>query len=252
MQRPMPDFAEALERHLRDAAAEIASPALVAAPVPSARPRPRWRVGRGFAAAGSLAFVAVVVAIVLIASGSGTKTAPAFGEPLVLRTPLVPLPKVARPGSSAAQILGPESATITRGHEIPTSAGPAYLYGNAAGQCLTVPDPASPEPAVERGVTCLPAAELGRFGITLVLGTDDESFYVAAIPQGVRAPVLRTESGETRTLEPSGAGVVTVKATEPSVVTRFDRDGATREDALAQPPGYPVVPAPPPSGNASG
>jgi hypothetical protein len=183
---------------------------------------------------------------VLVLSGSGPSTPPAHGEPLVLQAPLAVLPAQARPGISARMVLGPESARITRGHEIPTAAGPAYLYGDATGRCLSAPDPAADDPATERGVTCVPAATFARFGISLTIqGRDGGGTYVAAIPQGVANPTVRT-GGATRELRPTNFGVVAVSTATRAVVTLFDRSGARRDDVVGAPRGRaPLVPARP-------
>lgn len=241
MHRPMPDFADALERHLRDAAAELARPA----PGPTRTRERRVRrpgsraLRRPLAAAGSFAVVVLVVVAALLVSGSGGNTPQAFGEPLVLRTPLVTLPKFARPGGSAAFILGPGSERITKGHRFATKGGDAYLYGNAAGWCMTIPDPLSSQPEVERGVTCVSMRDFERYGIAGALANDREGTYVAAIPQGARPPELTVGQGTPRALVPSDIGIVVVDVEGPSTVTRFDRDGRRFVDPV-------VVPAPPP------
>lgn len=250
---PMPDFADALERHLRDAAETLARSATAPEPaVPGlwargdrAARRPAV-LRRPLAAAGSLALVAVVVVAVLLVGGSGTNAPEAQGGPLVLRTPQVALPSYALPGRGAAFVLGPGSERITRGNEIPTAAGPAYLYGDAAGRCLTAPDPASPRPEVERGVTCVPTAALERFGIALRIG---DGYLVAAIPPGVRAPTLRVDGATPRELRPSSTGVVAVTIDRPGDVEFYDRDGAIRTEPLrpiaagGRTPSTPIDPA---------
>lgn len=255
MHRPMPDFADALERHLRDAAVELARPSstrspAVAVPRPdaagpgsAARTRHRRRaprvLRRPLAAAGSLAVVALAVVAALLVSGSGGNTPQAFGGPLVLRTPLVTLPKFARPGGSAAFVLGPGSERITKGHRFATRGGDAYLYGNAAGWCLTIPDPLSSRPEVERGVSCVSMRDFERFGIAGALSNEREGTYVAAIPQGVRPPELTVGNGRPRALVPSDIGVVVVDAEGRSTVTRFDREGRRFVDPVVLPPSPP-------------
>lgn len=229
--RPMPDFADALERHLRDAAAGTSR----SAPVRQRRRAPRI-LRRPLAAAGSFAVVAVVVVAALLFSGSGTNTPQAFGEPLLLRTPLVTLPDFARPGGSAAFVLGPGSERITKGHRFATKGGDAYLYGNAAGWCLTIPDPTSSRPEVERGVSCVRMRDFERFGIAAGLANEREGTYVAAIPQGVRPPELTLGGGRPRPLVPSDIGVVVLDAEGPSTVTRFDREGRRFVDPVVLPP----------------
>lgn len=242
-ERPMPDFADALERHLR-AAAEAA---LASSTGPAGarlrgrtdgRPRLLGRPGslrRPFAAVGSLALVALVVVLVLTVGGSGPGTSRAFGAPLVLRTPLVTLPEGSRPGSLALMLIGPDSARITRGHRISTPAGPAFLYGDERGRCLTAPDPASSRPEVERGVTCTAGADFRRVGIAGWLEGRGRASYIAVVPQGVRNPTVSYSGGPPQELVPSDIGVVVVRTTEPAVVTRYDVDGRARRDELAQP-----------------
>lgn len=232
--RPMPDFTDALEQHLRQAAETLAlaAPAVADGDVrrrrPSARPTPaRRRLVRPLAAAGSLALVAALAVVLLVAGGSSPTVPEARGGPLVLRTPLVDLPRFARPGSSAAFVLGPGSERITRGNEIPTPAGTAYLYGNEAGLCLSAPDPSLDPPEENRGVTCSPAARTQRFGIWLKIG---DGYVVAAVPAGVRDPVLRLRGSAPRELRPSDDGIVTVTTEGTGTLTFFDRDG--RADVL--------------------
>jgi hypothetical protein len=258
LHHPMPDFADALERHLRRAAAAQAAAGL---PVPTpdglplgrpepavVRPRPaREPLGlprlarRPFAAAGSVALVALVVALVLVWGGSGSNTPRAVA--LVLRAPLVALPEAALPGMTAERFLGPGAAGITRGHEVPTAAGPAYFYDTAQGACLTAPDPATDDPALERGVMCASRATFERFGVSLTLAGADRGTYYAAIPQGVRNPTVRTADGAVRELRPTDFGVVTVTGGVGTIVTLYDRDGDRREDQVV--PG-PITGAPTP------
>ncbi|MDO9410734.1 MAG: hypothetical protein Q7T67_20135, partial [Patulibacter sp.] len=192
---------------------------------------------RPLAAVGSLGVVAVVLAVVLVLAlgGSGPGSTPAFGAPLVLRTPLVELPEGSRPGSSAEIFIGPDSTRITRGNRIPTPAGPAFLYGDERGRCLTAPVPGVPRPQFERGVTCVSGADFRRTGIAGWIGGEDRASYIAAVPQGVRNPTVSYSGGPPRELVPSDIGVITVQTTEPTVVTRYDVDGRPMRDELAQP-----------------
>ncbi|CAB4901109.1 unannotated protein [freshwater metagenome] len=242
-ERPMPDFADALERHLRAAAqATVVRPTAPAAVHGRRRAhdgRPRVLAGRRglrrpFAAAGSLALVALVLVLVLALGGSGPGTSRAFGAPLVLRTPLVPLPEGSRPGISAEIFIGPDSGRITKGHRISTAAGPAFLYGDERGRCLTAPVPGVPRPEVNRGVTCVRGASFRRSGIAGWIGDEDRATYIAAVPQGVRNPTVSYSGGPPRELVPSDIGVIVVRTTEPAVVTRYDVDGRATRDALAQ------------------
>lgn len=235
---PMPDFADALERHLREAASELSR----AVPVADA-PSPWWvarraRSGRRpLAFVGSLGLVAAIVAIVLLVGGGGPTAPKAVGAPLVLRTPVVVLPEVARPGFSAEMFIGPDAVRITRGHRIATAAGPAFLYGDARGRCLTFPDPSAPDPARSRGVTCVTGADFRRAGIAGWMGDENGAAYLAAIPQGVRSPTVSFSGGPEQELRPSDIGVVAVTTTEPAVVTRFDARGRRYRDTLVQPIG---------------
>lgn len=240
--RPMPDFADALERHLRQAAAEaaLAVPA-VAGPAASRRRAVRGPVGgflrRPLAVAGSLAVVVAIVVAVLLFSSSGTNTPRAFGAPLVLRTPLIVLPEIAKPGGSAELILGPGASKITQGHAVPTPYGTAYVYGDDRGQCINAAGPGAPDPRDARGVTCVTGEQFRSSGIVLWVGTDDAALFIAALPQGVRNPTVSYSGGPEQELRPSDIGVVTVSASEPAVVTTYDVEGHARRTKIAQPIG---------------
>ncbi|WP_157260679.1 hypothetical protein [Patulibacter minatonensis] len=249
-QRPMPDFADALERHLRHAAAEAAAGRLEVSPLPAgvreptrerARTRPAGRplrLGRPIAALGSVALVAVLVVALLVAGGSGPGTGRAYGAPLALRTPLVVLPDYARSQTLARDVLGPDGPKITRGHAVPLPDGStAYLYGNAAGQCLWAPDPLIPDPREGGGVTCTRTSAFLRFGIFLGMGTDTQGTIIAALPQGVRDPVVSRRGEVDRPLTPSTDGVVVLSTISPATVTFFDRDGEQQVVQVATPLG---------------
>jgi hypothetical protein len=277
-ERPMPDFADALEQHLRHAAAEAAAGRLTVSPLPASvaphapttdrsggdatadRPGRRHdgsttdrdgrrkrrrspaagsrplRIGRPVAALGSATLVAVLVVVLLVAGGSGPGTGRAYGAPLALRTPLVVLPEYARSQSSARNILGPDGPKITRGHAVPLQDGStAYVYGNADGYCLWAPDPTFSDPREGGGVTCVRTAQFLRFGIVLGMGTDSQGTIIAALPQGVRNPVVSRQGQADRSLTPSSDGVVVLSTIVPTTITFFDRAGRQQIMTLATP-----------------
>jgi hypothetical protein len=209
----MPDFVATLEQRLRAAAPSEAVQRTARRGV--ARPR------LALPAAASLALAAI--AVTLIATDEHTTPA-AYGRPLILSTPPVDASKQLQGGIAMRLALGPD-AELTSARPIPAFGGTAYLVKGDRGWCLTAPDPDAPDPERERGVTCASNAALLKYGISLRIG----GHFMAAIPQGVKNPVLARPDGSVRDLQPSGQGVVVADGLAAGTVIRvFSADGAAR------------------------
>ena len=89
-------------------------------------------------------------------------------------------------------------------------------------RCLSVPDPLSQHPQIERGSTC---AASDRW-ISLGMGRQ----WVGVVDRGTRAPVLRQPDGSREDLDGS-SGLVVVQQAPDSRVTLFDARGKGRGDS---------------------
>jgi len=69
-------------------------------------------------------------------------------------------------------LLGPD-ATIVRAWSVPEYRGHVILSRSGTDWCLSVPDPASPQPDIDRGSTCQPDARFRSRGIELNVGGND-------------------------------------------------------------------------------
>ena len=134
----MPDFADALERRLRELGDghRPAPPVACFAPSPPGGDR---RIGLRILAA----------AIVALAAGDRSGVEAAYGKPLILATAPVDATKVlgeVQDGLTVRMALGAD-ATLTAARPFPALGGTAYVLTGDAGWCLTAPDPAMPGPA---------------------------------------------------------------------------------------------------------
>ena len=123
--------------------------------------------------------------------------------------------------------LGPD-VRFDQVREVGTAAGPAYVAGGPAGWCITVPDAASPNPALERGVACATPAEFQRIGLSVSVGGQ----FVAALPQDVRRPTVRRNGQRPESLHPSKYGVISLRVKRGDTVTLFDTTGKARADRM--------------------
>jgi hypothetical protein len=217
----MPDFADALERRLREIATATGQ-----GPRSRASLRPRRLVIAG------LACGALAAAIVALAAGDRDGVETAYGKPLILATAPVDAAKVLgeiQDGLTVRLALGAD-ATLTAARPIPAFGGTAYVLTGDAGWCLTAPDPAMPSPATadparSGAVTCAKRADVYRYGIALGVGNN----VIAAIPDGAREPTVTSPDGSTRALEPTSQGVVSaVELPARSSLTLYASDGSTR------------------------
>lgn len=205
-----PDFAAQLDSLLRQEAARLAS----------ARPSRRQIRRAGFGGTIAVLAGAAVLAITL-----RTSAEPAFAGPLILKSPEVDASKYAG-GALSDMMLGP-GARWDRAHEIGTPAGPAYVVSGDRGYCISAPDPAAPQPAEERGAACTSTAEFERLGLSIAVG----NLYIAAVPQDVPAPTIRTTDGAVRELSPRD-GVVVTTVHRGDVLTLTATDGKKRHDRM--------------------
>jgi hypothetical protein len=216
----MPDFADRLDRDLRAEAARLVEDA----------PRPRRRARSALTLAGGLAVGGVAAVAVVSSLGHSS---PAYAGPLIAKAPQAHAPQMAErlaTGLTARNVLGAD-VRFDQVREIATPAGPAYAVGGAQGWCLTIPDAASPNPAVERGVACAETADFNRIGLSSRVGKQ----FIAVVPQGVRDPVLRRASGTTSDLVPSRYGAVSAAVGAGDTVTMFDTSGHPRRDRVSGP-----------------
>lgn len=210
----MPDFVDALERDLRAASTAVTSR------------RARRRRRATLVTTVALGATAAVVAVSSLASTSPR----AYAGPLIVEAPHVHDLRVARgleAGLVARHLLG-DGVRFDQLRRIPTDAGPAFAAGGTRGWCLSVPDAASPNPRVERGVACAVSAAFERIGLSVSVG----GRFVAVLPQGVPAPTLKRPGGEPRPVAPSAYGTVSVRVRPGDVVTTYGRDGTRRASRI--------------------
>lgn len=226
MENPMPDFVDALELRLREAAAM---------PVPREPRRRQRRVltwPRSLVAAG--ATCAAVLAVILVVSVSDDRSTPAaYGKPLILETAPVQatdvLERVQR-GGSVLFVLG-EDAKLTSARPVKALGGTGFVLIGDKGWCLTAPDPAISDPGTADptrtgAVTCARRADVYRYGIALGIGNS----ALAAVPDGAKSPTLTSPDGDVQVLQPSAQGIVTVAdAPRHSRLTLYASDGTTRD-----------------------
>ncbi len=216
----MPDFHELLARELRREAAQ---------PVAALATRRSfaWRSRRWVRPAAALGVPAAVAAAAVILFLAPDRAVVAHAGPPVLQAPEVD-PTQFGQSVLAQAAFGPDVQPEVA-HEFSTEAGSAYLIGYDGGWCVSVPDPALPNGAQERGVSCVRKADFERFGIAVTIGRQ----YVAALPAGVPPPLLRTPGGERRTIAPSADyATVALQASVGSSIVRYSKDGATRVDRI--------------------
>jgi hypothetical protein len=100
--------------------------------------------------------------------------------------------------------------------------GEVLLVDDGGVRCLSVPDPLSHLPQIERGSTC---AASDRW-ISLGMGET----WVGVVDPGTRAPVLRQPDGSRTDLDGS-SGLAVVQQVSGSRVTLFDTRGKGRGDS---------------------
>ncbi len=210
----MSDYLDALEVRLR---------ARVRLQLAGASVGPRRSSRRRLAVVALGVGVAVAIAVVLLAHD--TKAPPAFGAPLVLRSHPVDNREAQtiidhlNHGITALMLFHGQ-VHFNEARPFPVTSGTAYLVTGDNGVCLSAPDPASPQPDLERGVTCTHRSDFLRHGIQLAVGLS----YVAAVPQGVPTPTLTDADGTVTPLPPNAQGVVSLDLKSGQSVTIYGPD----------------------------
>ena len=217
--RPLPDFTDALEQHLRSL---VESPQRHGS-APTRRFQ-RLRTRRvSLAAATALAATATALLVV-----SQNETTVAYGKPAILREAPTPAPEVIAQlerGISTRLVLGP-NAQLTEVRSIVAFASTAYVVTGPDGWCLVVPDPKLGDDALKSGaVSCTRISDVYRYGIALAVGDN----LLAALPDHATAPTLTGPDGTKQTLRPSALGIVVADhVAAGSVLTLFGEDGSER------------------------
>jgi hypothetical protein len=130
---------------------------------------------------------------------------------------------------------GPD-AVLARAWSVPVLGGNVYLVRAGETSCLSVPDPATAEPDLERAEAC----GVSAFGTSLSVGGS----YVAIVAPHAADPVLKEPGAGERRLVPTAGLVAVDDAPDGSTVTLFDGDGHSRTEGI----GAPSTVVPPPSG----
>ena len=101
--------------------------------------------------------------------------------------------------------------------------GEVLLVDDGTMRCLSVPDPATAQPQIERGSTC------ARSDRWISLGMGD--WWVGVVDPGTRAPVLRQPDGSRENLDGSTGLIVLADRPAGTRVTLFDGRGKPRGDS---------------------
>jgi hypothetical protein len=109
--------------------------------------------------------------------------------------------------------------------------GTGYVFPGTQSWCISQPDPAAKFPESESGIGCVPSAVALNRGISQAMSGPTATYYVAVIPDGVRAPVMRFRDGTKRSLRVTN-GVAQGRFTKSGKVTEYARDGTTHEAPL--------------------
>lgn len=191
----------------------------------------RQRQVRRKLAAGISAVTALAICAMLAISSITGDSNVAYGSLQLFEGPTVDATKELNGGLTVSSVLGPK-AHLDRAYVIPFFGYRAYVVQGGQGWCLIAPDPQSPNPDRERGVTCTPTRNLQEFGISLRVG----DHYLAAIPKGVKNPTLRRKgSAEAVALPLDNRGVVKAKDLKNGdVITLFNRHGDSRRDRVTE------------------
>jgi hypothetical protein len=218
MSHVMPDFTDRLEQQLRSAA-------LAGGASPRRRRRGaafRLQVRHARLAAAGAACLAIALVAVLVSGLSDHATPRAYGKPLLLQTPTVDATTQFENSTYAAESLGP-GARFDHAYPITVFGGTAYVVSGDRGWCMSVPNPGLPDEHYPSAVTCTTNAQFLSDGIAVLVG----SSYLAALPQGVKDPVVQRPGSTPEELEPSGQGVVVATGLPSGTsITSYSTSGA--------------------------
>ena len=116
-------------------------------------------------------------------------------------------------------------AVLLRAWSVPGLEGDVYLTENRGQWCLSVPDPLTDQPQLERGSTC--AEPEGTISLTL------GAFYVAVVAEPARTPEIRYPDGSVGQVTPAEGGLlVLTDLPEGGSVALFSEEGRPRLDGV--------------------
>ena len=210
----MPNFTDALNERLRKEA------------VRSARRSRRTQAG-----AAALVTVLAATGVLLSTTGfwtTGQTSLARAAEPLTALAPTVSGEVRLR---DVAATLG-DGAVLERGWSVPALKGSVFLAHNNARWCLSVPDPATSQPDVERGQSCKSTAAYRDRGLSLTIGNR----FVAVLPDGIPDPTVTKPMGAPTSLTRIDRGLVlSPPLQEGSVIERVTAAGKTVTDRFDPP-----------------
>jgi hypothetical protein len=126
---------------------------------------------------------------------------------------------------------------IVRAWSIPAFRGRVLLSRNHDQWCLSIPDTATNQPDIERGMSC---AVSTHSSVSVTIGSD----YVAVVlDESAKPSTLRLPSGDQLTVEPQDGGLIAlVDVPAGSSITLYDRAGKARTDRIQVPLPLPALP----------
>lgn len=129
---------------------------------------------------------------------------------------------LAEPGATLSALLNPKHR-ILQAWWVPEMDGHVLVSDLEGTRCISIPDRVSPQPDIERGLTC---GRTDRFGLSIRVGND---YAALPNPHAARPPMLKLPDGTRRTIEPGAGGLIAFVALPTgSSVSLYDAEGNRR------------------------